>query len=677
MKIDDPADAHLVVDKLGGLPLALTQAGAYLGATKMPVSAWLDLYHETWKALMESQDRFIPHNDTHRGESALTMWNMSYNSVEKESRDAALLLKFWAILDYGNMWHGLIAHASRLEELVEVPEWLKGLANDELRFYNAMGVLTRYSLVDQQAETMKGGSTTYTVHPVVHKWCSQLSGDSEKGYLVWVAAGLLACFLESNIRGDPEHIKAWGHILQLTRDLKCPPESFIVKDERFLQWALHNLSNIGSEHQHFFEVWWACLLAEQYATEGKLSKAVELCNSAHKIIKDIPSLNKEAKLHTTVLLVCGQLGDFHKDNGDLAKAEELYCFILKTIKDTPTLEEENPLCSQTLYRLKQLADLYRDQKDLLRAEELCITILNTVKDTSTSEIRENKMTLYSAALYDFLELGNLYENQNDLTKAEGIYGLVLKSVKDAPALMKKNTLYLGSLYQLTQLAVLYKDQKDLVKVEEVCITILDAVKDIPTSEIGKYERTICLVALYQLVQLGDLYKDQTNLAKAEELYIKTINTVKGITTSEIGTNEITYYSVAIYQLMQLGDLYEDQNNLAKAEELYNVVLNAGKDASLLNTKMVQYSSILSRLMQLGRVYKDQNDLAKAGELYSLVIRSIKTTPDIDEPMIDLLFSISNEMRELGNLYKDRGDVENSVKLYSSALKAITGDSNTS
>jgi hypothetical protein len=97
------------------------------------------------------------------------MWNMSYSRIKAESGDTALLFKRWAFLDYGNMWYELIAHAAQLEKFAEMPGWLTRLANDELQFYDAMGVLPRYSLVDQQDGTVNGDPTTYTIHQVVHK----------------------------------------------------------------------------------------------------------------------------------------------------------------------------------------------------------------------------------------------------------------------------------------------------------------------------------------------------------------------------------------------------------------------------------------------------------------------------------------------------------------------------
>lgn len=52
------ADEEELVEKLGGLPLALVQAGAYLRETNMTVRQCLRYYHETWATLMDLQNHF-------------------------------------------------------------------------------------------------------------------------------------------------------------------------------------------------------------------------------------------------------------------------------------------------------------------------------------------------------------------------------------------------------------------------------------------------------------------------------------------------------------------------------------------------------------------------------------------------------------------------------------------
>ncbi|KAK4904286.1 hypothetical protein LTR49_026229 [Elasticomyces elasticus] len=52
-------DAHRLIQRLGGLPLALVQAGAYLQQTGMTVDEYLGCYASTWEKLMKEQNRFL------------------------------------------------------------------------------------------------------------------------------------------------------------------------------------------------------------------------------------------------------------------------------------------------------------------------------------------------------------------------------------------------------------------------------------------------------------------------------------------------------------------------------------------------------------------------------------------------------------------------------------------
>ncbi|KAK5712163.1 hypothetical protein LTR17_018069 [Elasticomyces elasticus] len=69
-------DADRLVQRVGGLPLALVQAGAYLQQTGMTVDEYLERYASTWEKLMKNQNLFPLHEYGERG--VLTTWRMSY-----------------------------------------------------------------------------------------------------------------------------------------------------------------------------------------------------------------------------------------------------------------------------------------------------------------------------------------------------------------------------------------------------------------------------------------------------------------------------------------------------------------------------------------------------------------------------------------------------------------------
>jgi tetratricopeptide (TPR) repeat protein len=177
-------DADVVLELLHGLPLALTQAGSYMRETNISASTYAKHYRHTWGRLMKKQDRFPI--EEYGDRSVLTTWAMSYEQVQRQSEEAAWLLKLWGLLDSGELWYELFAAVSDSAKEMDIPAWLLSIAEDELEFSETVGLLLRYSLADARKD-----SGSFSMHSVLHKWCRQLA-ESEWHELYRVAAGLVA-----------------------------------------------------------------------------------------------------------------------------------------------------------------------------------------------------------------------------------------------------------------------------------------------------------------------------------------------------------------------------------------------------------------------------------------------------------------------------------------------------
>jgi hypothetical protein len=104
-------DTDPLLDKLGGLPLALVQAGAYIGATDLTLEEYIAHYDKTWSELMSYQDRYPLQEYPKR--SVLTTWKMSYEQVRAVKPEAARLLDQWAFLHPGDMPYELVGEYAR------------------------------------------------------------------------------------------------------------------------------------------------------------------------------------------------------------------------------------------------------------------------------------------------------------------------------------------------------------------------------------------------------------------------------------------------------------------------------------------------------------------------------------------------------------------------------------
>jgi hypothetical protein len=153
----------VVLELLHGLPLALTQAGSYMRETNASATTYAKHYSQTWERLMKSEARFPLEGYGNR--SVLTTWTISYGQVQRQSKEAAWLLKLWGFLDSGEVWYELIAAGSRLAANMGVPAWLLAVAKDELAYGEAMSLLSRYSLAEGRE-----GTNSHSMHSVLHRW---------------------------------------------------------------------------------------------------------------------------------------------------------------------------------------------------------------------------------------------------------------------------------------------------------------------------------------------------------------------------------------------------------------------------------------------------------------------------------------------------------------------------
>ncbi|KAF4966735.1 hypothetical protein FSARC_5600 [Fusarium sarcochroum] len=121
--VEDPASAELA-QKLNGLPLALSTAGAYLDQVSITCKEYLVLYRESWYRLQKSSPQLL----SYEGRAMYSTWNISYLNVKKQNRSSAMLLKLWAYFDHDDLWYELLCGAKSL-----APPWLQVLT-DKLNF---------------------------------------------------------------------------------------------------------------------------------------------------------------------------------------------------------------------------------------------------------------------------------------------------------------------------------------------------------------------------------------------------------------------------------------------------------------------------------------------------------------------------------------------------------------
>ena len=139
--------------EMGGLPLALDQAGAYLEATGMGLSEYQQVYRQHRQVLLQERRARVPEHP----EPVATTWSLSFTRVEEKSPVAADLLRLCAFLS-----PDAIAEEILTEGASVVGPLLESVVGDPLLLGQAIEALRAYSLIGRDPRTK-----TLSVHRLV------------------------------------------------------------------------------------------------------------------------------------------------------------------------------------------------------------------------------------------------------------------------------------------------------------------------------------------------------------------------------------------------------------------------------------------------------------------------------------------------------------------------------
>jgi tetratricopeptide (TPR) repeat protein len=136
--------ALAIVRELGGLPLAMDQAGAYIEETQCGLAGYLDLYRTQGVDLLKERGLLAPgHPDP-----VATTWVLSFNKMEQAIPAAAALLTFCAFLHPDTIPEELFTDGAS-----ELGPVLGPVAEDPILFNKALGEILKFSLIHRDMNT--------------------------------------------------------------------------------------------------------------------------------------------------------------------------------------------------------------------------------------------------------------------------------------------------------------------------------------------------------------------------------------------------------------------------------------------------------------------------------------------------------------------------------------------
>ena len=617
-----------LVKRLGYLPLALVQSGKYMMETGTSCPKYSELYASSWSRLVAEVPRL---RDDENG-NIHTTWMISYERVAHANPTAAKLLQLWSNLDYRDVWYELIHRGS--QGCLEC-SWFQDLAQDEISFKEIIKTLLAYSLVESHRDI-----ESYSIHPVVHDWCSETISYSDAGLVV------LACTVIGFAVPDRTEPEYW-----LSEQRLIPHADRCI--QRLYQLNSTNAIEYSQSNYAFHN------LALLYEHQGKMAEAEEMYQRA---------LSGKEKAwgpeHISTLNTVNNLGNLYANQGKMVEAEEMYQRALSGYE-----KARGPEHTSTLDTVNNLGVLYANQGKTVEAEEIYqralsgyekawgpehISTLDTVNNLGNLYVNQGKMAeaeeIYQRALSGkekawgpehistlntVNNLGLLYADQGKTAEAEEMYQRALSGYEKAWGLE-----HMSTLDTVNNLGVLYKSQGKIVEAEEMYQRALSGYEKAWGPE--------HISTLNTVNNLGNLYKNQGKMVEAEEMYQRALSGYEKAWGPE--------HTSTLSTVHNLGFLYADQGKMVEAEEMYQRALSGYEKA-----RGPEHTSTLDTVNNLGNLYADQGKTAEAEEMYQRSLSGYEKARGPEHT------STLDTVNNLGVLYADQGKMVEAEEMYQRSL----------
>ncbi|KAK3385401.1 hypothetical protein B0H63DRAFT_182369 [Podospora didyma] len=366
----DEALTTVLLEKLTYLPLAITQAAAYINTKQLPIAEYLELLNGTEKDIAGLMSREFVDSSRYRGSqnAVATTWLVSFDQIRKSDDAAAKLLDFISCIEPKGIPQSLLPEFESTEELV-----------------NAIGTLRAYAFLNR-----RGDSKVFDMHSLVH--LAARIWIQREGRIPTVLEGAtrdLATVFPIGAKHEDRHL--WREylphafkILQQGKELEtehnarlrqavgcCLQVEGRIKEavmylEQAFQWANTHLTGERPLRLAFMHA-----LAGAYESDGQIKKAVELLEQVVTITKRV-----QAEDHPNRLAYMHALAGAYKSDGQIKKAVELLEQVVTITKRVLAKDHPNRLAS-----MHALAGAYKSDGQIKKAVELLeqvVTITNRV-----------------------------------------------------------------------------------------------------------------------------------------------------------------------------------------------------------------------------------------------------------------------------------------------------------
>jgi len=429
-----------VSQELGGLPLALDQAGAYLEATGTALAAYQQIYQQHRMALLAQRRA----QGTDHPEPVASTWSLSFKRVEAMNPAAADLLRLCAYLAPDAIPEEILTqgakHLGPVLEPVASDAFLLGQAVEALRAYSLIGrdpglqTLSVHRLVQAVLRDALDASDRQTwAERAIRVVYAALPPVEHANWPEWerLLAHAQICAVWMDLQGI--HLQEAARVLQQT-GWYLSERTRYSEAEPLLERA-YQMSEQQQGAEHLDTARDALTLGYLYHLQGKYKQAEPL------YVLDLTI--KEQQLgpeHPDTATSLNNLAELYRAQGKYEQAEPLYQRAL-AIRE----RQMGPMHPRTATSLNNLAKLYRAQGKYEQAEPLFVRALAICEQQLGPEHPDTATSLN--------DLAALYVTQGKYEQAEPLFVRALAIYKQQMGPMHPRT-----ATSLNNLAELYHAQ---------------------------------------------------------------------------------------------------------------------------------------------------------------------------------------------------------------------------
>ncbi|OBS16801.1 hypothetical protein FPOA_12610 [Fusarium poae] len=487
----EEAGVDALLQELECLPLAISQAGAYMRRMSMTAEKYLDLLRRgktRWEVLKLSD------TDRHRrpgvSNSVLETWRISMERIRMESETSYRILHVIAYVDSQDMPHELVAATARRYdkedgEEDDVDEVVLSRQVSDREVLEATTRLTEFSFLSLRQTEDSG--RRYEMHKLVQE-------AIRYGLRVRDSAATTVD-KASEVNNRPKEDEAYycDKALQVVNDLF--PSSEPATWERCEQYITHAIrvgewAKVGRT-----EIKTAILLAKVsyfLYDRGRWREKEPVDSRAWDLLREVLG-----EKHPDTIWSMAELAATYHNQGRYDEAEEISVKVLDLRREV--LGEKHP---DTIWSMAELAATYHNQGRYDEAEEISVKVLDLRREVLGEKHPD---TIWSMA-----ELAATYHNQGRYDEAE--------KLKDEALALRREVLgekHPHTIRSMAELAATYHAQGRYDEVEKLKDEALELRREVVGE---KHPDTI-----WSMADLAATYHNQGRYGEAEEISVKVLD----------------------------------------------------------------------------------------------------------------------------------------------------------